>query len=167
MFIRSSLLGVLLLAACPAHGPLNPKTALHQQRGAALLAGDRLDEAEAEYLLALEYNPKNPEALNGLGLIAFRRGDLRRAAKLLHDAIAHNDELAEAHNNLGVALLGLGDLREAARSFRAALSIDPGYLNARYNLVLALRQLGERDKARIEWQKLLALAPPLAEQVGR
>jgi tetratricopeptide (TPR) repeat protein len=163
---RSWLLVPLLLAGCTAHAPLNPKTALHQQRGAALLANDRLDEAEAEYQLALEYNPKNPEALNGQGLIALRRGDLRRAARLLRDALLQNDELAEAHNNLGVVLLGLGDPQQARHSFRAALAIDPGYLNARHNLILALRQLGDPANARAEWLKLRALAPALAEAVG-
>jgi Flp pilus assembly protein TadD len=145
-------IGVLVLGAgaCVVRAPLNPKTVLHQQRGALLLANDQLDEAEAEFVLALEYNPRNPEAQNGLGLIAFRRGDLVRAAAHFRDALIQNDEFAEAHSNLGAVMLAWGDLQQATGCFRAALAIDPGYVNARYNLVLALRQQGARHQARTE-----------------
>lgn len=72
------LLVILGTAGCAAHAPLNAKAIVHQRSGARLLAQGRLDEAEAQLVLALEYNPGYPQALNGLGLLAYRRGIRRR-----------------------------------------------------------------------------------------
>ena len=80
---------VPLLSSC-SRAPVNPRAAMHQARGARLLTAHKLDEAEAQFLLALEYNRAFPEAANGLGLVAFSRGDLHKAVDHYRHALVHN-----------------------------------------------------------------------------
>ena len=122
--------------AVPAPSSVNPVSF------AESLTADRLNEAEAEFVLALEYNPHYAEAVNGLGLIAYRRGQLDRARDHFREAIVHNDDFAEAHGNLGVILLETGKHRDAETALRAAARIEPDDEGIRANLARAYNAHG-------------------------
>jgi protein O-GlcNAc transferase len=157
-----ALLGSALMGGCMRQVKVNPLAWKHVKRGSLLVAKKQLDRASAEYSLALEYNPRLPEALNGLGLIAFHRGQMRLALSFFTKAILLDDDFAEGHNNHGVVLLRVHETEAAVRSFRNAISVDPGYVNARFNLALGLLRLGKAHKARFQLQKVIALDPKMA-----
>src|SRR5262245_755153 len=99
----SRLIVSLLLAAC-AGAPVrktSPEATDHVAEGVAALERGDLDRAEAELHLALEYQRRLPEALNGLGLVALARGDRAAARGWFEEAVRADDDFAEAHANLG------------------------------------------------------------------
>lgn len=138
-------LGVLgcVLVGCGAAAVVAPQAYAHVGRGASLLAAGALDESEANYRLALEYDNHIAEAHVGLGLIAMRRGHLGEAERHLHSAIEINEDMVEAHNALGALSADRGDLAGAVDAFEAVLRIDPGQSDARYNLAV-LHTMAER-----------------------
>jgi tetratricopeptide (TPR) repeat protein len=93
----------------------------------ALLARDRLDEAESQLRAVLGEQPDNPRARLGLGQVAYRRGelrqslpDLRRAAESPLAEKAARATLAEVCQRLGES-----EAAEAERSRIADLPADP------------------------------------------
>jgi Flp pilus assembly protein TadD len=90
------------------------------------LADHTLELGHAEALIrrALTVMPDNPAALDSLGWVHFREGDVRGAAATLGRAYAlgHDAEIA-AH--WGEALWVSGERNEARRVWAAALARDP------------------------------------------
>ncbi len=159
------LLLVLAAAAC-GHAPprtTSPQATDHVDRGIDALAHGDLDRAEAELHLALEYEPRLPHALNGLGLVAMARGDRAEALRWFSAAVRAHDDFAEAHTNLGALALDAGDAAGALPHLAAALAIDPGYAPARHNLARALATLGRLEEAREEYMKLTSTVSGDAE----
>lgn len=160
---------VALVAAAPAacaHAPArrpSPHASQHLAAGIAALAADDLDRAEAELHLALEYEPRQAEAMNGLGLVAMARGDRAGARRWFRAALRANPEMAEAHANLGAVELDAGGAEAALPHLQAALDLDPGYLPARHNVARALATLGRLDEAREEYMKLTSTARDRAD----
>src|SRR6185312_2052105 len=84
---------------------------------------DRLDEAKAAAQNALRLAPRDPAALNILGVIALQRGELASAIKTIGQAVAIKPDAADPHHFLGLAYEHMGRLEEAIASFRAALAL--------------------------------------------
>ena len=142
--------------------PIHPLAAAHLASATRLYEQDKLNYAEAETLVALEYNPNLAEAFNTLGLIAQRRGQIDHALELFRSALVLREDFAEAHNNLGAILLRRHALDDAIEAFDASLAIDPGFANARYNRSIALVEMGDVSAAVVELEKLIAVAPKTA-----
>ena len=102
------------------------------------LAEERLalgdDEgAERAYLGALQFG-EDFDALNGLGLVAFRRGR-RTAARLAHErSLRLRPNSPIAHVNLGNILLDEGAQDQARAHFLAALDAEPNFAPAHRGL---------------------------------
>lgn len=129
-----SLIALVLLSACATGGTLPEAAVEHNTAGAESLAAGELDDAEARFRLALEYQPGFAESRANLGLVAFRRGQLDDAEGHLRAAIRLDANFDEAWSNLGLVLAAKGQVRAAKRAFETALAIDPGLVAARRNL---------------------------------
>lgn len=154
------------MAACPAEVVGN----LRRGHAYLLAMAGQLDEASAQYALALEAFHQNPfgqaHCWRGLGDINVRKGKLAEADEAFDTAIRLYDE-ALKNPSLGVALVTLGrgrlaqarsDLDEALRLYRAAAEqLDRQHLNEPYELAVAheligdaLAAAGDAGKARAE-----------------
>lgn len=129
-----SLVALVLLSACATGGTLPEIAVEHNTAGAESLAAGELDDAEARFRLALEYQPGFAESRANLGLVAFRRGQLDDAEGHLRAAIRLDANFDEAWSNLGLVLAAKGQVQGAKRAFETALAIDPGLVAARRNL---------------------------------
>ncbi|MBK8909324.1 MAG: tetratricopeptide repeat protein [Rhodospirillales bacterium] len=123
----------------------------------------RLEEAEKLYRRVLRANPKHPDALHLLGVIAHQRGQNERARQLISDAIVLNDRDAAYHNNLGTVLLALHEPEAAAAALRRALALNPAYPEAHNNLGNALQALGRPDEAVHCYRRAARIRPTYAE----
>ncbi|HEX8909564.1 MAG TPA: tetratricopeptide repeat protein [Anaeromyxobacteraceae bacterium] len=160
------------LAACLPSPRVHPRAAEEIARGYRYLAQDDAERAEIAFAHALEFNEDIPEAQNGAGVVARRRGQLEEARRRFEHAVKSAPDFAEGHVNLGELSLVRGDDDEAEGHFRAALAIDPDLLPARLDLARALLHRGGRDAgqrealfaaARREYLHLLEARPDVAE----
>ena len=179
------LLAVALLAVPFAGGALCGDTAgksqaelIQEQACVANLEKQDYDAAETRCELCLEYNERNPECLNALGLVWYARADDDRARQYWIRAIRENNDFAQPRNNMGVLEFENLNYVEATRYFASAIEIDPRFLDGRYNLALAWLREGQRNvaegkdpseaysKAEDQYRKLFELFPNLAKAYG-
>jgi protein O-GlcNAc transferase len=123
----------------------------------------RLREAEQIYRRILAADPKNPDALHLLGVLAGQVGQAEPGLALIRQAIAIKPDFADAHSNLGCALAAMGRPDEAIEAFQAALRAKPDHLAARSNLGTAMIQTGLVDQTISLFQELLPQAPGWSE----
>src|SRR5262249_37770221 len=109
-------------AAARAGGDLTP----HLRLAETLLNLDRLDEAERHFRDVLRVRADHPRALLGVGLLLWRRGDLKSALAPLERAAESPQAQRAARNSLAAVHQQLGHAGEAARlpAKRARLGKD-------------------------------------------
>lgn len=157
-------LAALLLAAC-AHGPSakEQKTAeIHHDLGLEALQKGSAPDALREFDLALQADPRMPEARLGRGVVLEYGLDRPKEAEAEYrKAIDLRPNYSEAHNNLGQLLARTGRWTEALEQFDDALA-SPFYREpwvARCNKGLALHRMGRKEDGLAELRTCLAMAP--------
>jgi Tfp pilus assembly protein PilF len=123
----------------------------------------RLAEAERGYRRILAADPRQPDALHMLGVLAYQTGQNAAAAELIGQAIALHGGNAAYHSNLGLALKDLGRLEEAAEAFRRAIALRPSAAAPHNNLGIVFTALGQCDEALACSAKALELQPDFAD----
>jgi predicted AlkP superfamily phosphohydrolase/phosphomutase/tetratricopeptide (TPR) repeat protein len=118
-------------------------------QSANLLRGmGRLDEAEAAFQRALEIDPDNTQAYQGLCRTALARRDYQKAATAAAESVARLYHSPMTHFLHGVALSGLKEFRAAAESFRTALEQNPHFPAAHLRLARILKfRLADPEEA--------------------
>ena len=107
----------------------------------------------------LERDPKAPDALHILGLLAARAGRAKYAESLLRRCITAAPADADAHNNLGNILLADGRHLAAESAYARAVQLAPRYPVPHYNRGRVLHALGRLAEAEAAYRHALALAP--------
>lgn len=145
------LLSLTLLSAalCGDTAPRGQQELVQEQACVANLVKNDLDAAETRCEICLEFNERNPECLNALGLVWFSRGDDERARSWFIKAVRENNDFGQARNNIGVIEFKNGRFLEAAKFFESAIEVDPRYMDGRYNLALANLRQGQLLVAKI------------------
>ncbi len=85
----------------------------------------RLLEAKTLYEQALALQPRHPDALHLLGVVALQSGNAERTVALIEQAIEVQPENPAFHANLAQAHLALQRTAEARAAFRRAAALDP------------------------------------------
>jgi predicted O-linked N-acetylglucosamine transferase (SPINDLY family) len=124
-------------------------------------AGD-LRGAESLYQQILLADPKHPDALHLLGVVALQLGRGEVAVEYIEQALQLRPDHAEAHSNLGNALESLGRLEEAAAAQRQALRFRPDLAEIHGNLGKILRRQGKIEDAIACYRHALQLRPDFA-----
>jgi predicted O-linked N-acetylglucosamine transferase (SPINDLY family) len=130
--------------------------ARHHQAG-------RLAQARALYQRVLTLDPRQPDALNLLGMIDHAHGDTQLALGRIKQAIAINPQVPGFHTNLGIVLHAIGDGHAAARALRQALQIKPDHLAALYNLGVVQQAQDEFGAAAQTYLAALKINPGLRD----
>ena len=131
----------------------------HNTLGVALQKAGRMNEALAEFRLAIQFSPKNYEAHCNMGNTLRDMGEVREAVTCYHTALSINAKFAEAHNNLGNAWRDLGLLDDAVASIRMALKINPHHAPAHNNLGMLLMDLGRYEESNASFAQAVELKP--------
>lgn len=134
-----------------------------------------LERAEAFFQLALELKPEDSRALDGLGSIAFRRGERLVALRYFQRAIMREPQYDRPYEHLAAVAGQNGDSEAAKSLLLRAIDINPLNFRARNNLALLLRREfgGERPKDNLATSELLrglaalsVAAPKLPDDQG-
>jgi tetratricopeptide (TPR) repeat protein len=121
-------------------------------------------EAEQLYRIVLAAEPRNPDALHGLGLLATQAGRLSDAIHLFQTAIQLDSLQAIYYLNLGNALQLQGQLGSATVAYQQSLCLAHDSGSAHSNLGMALLALGRCDEA-VEHLHNAAELQPASSQI--
>lgn len=158
-----ALVAGLVLAGCPATPPPHTRALECNELCAQYIGMGKLQAAEDQCDLGLQFSPQYADLWVNKGIIAFNRGQDAKAKEYLIKALWLNQDQAQAYNNLGLLYMKEQGYGKAHDHFQRALKVNPDYLNARYNLALALKALKENEKAKKELRTLTHVNPDLAD----
>lgn len=117
------------------------------------------DKALAVWKKAVEMDPGNSKAQNGLGVSLYVHGDKEEAFKHLQQAIRINPLSRENHYVLGKFLLEQGQADQALSEFETTVSIRPHFASGEEGLGSAYEAIGDNREALVHWQKAHAIDP--------
>jgi Tfp pilus assembly protein PilF len=113
----------------------------------------------AEYKLAIEVEPKNPDVFSDLGYYYFNRDNFNDAERELRKALELDPKHAKALNNLGMVLASEKRFDESFQVFSKAV----GPAAAHSNVGVFMAKQGRIDEARKHFHEALALDSTLKQ----
>jgi protein O-GlcNAc transferase len=123
----------------------------------------QLAEAERIYRQILAQEPRQPDAMHRLGVLAFQVGNKEAGLALVGQAIEINPAASEYHSNRGMILASMGRWGEALDSYRRAIQLHENYPEVHNNLGNALRALGRNDEAIAALRRAMEIRPDYPE----
>ncbi|KAF0143613.1 MAG: hypothetical protein FD156_2515 [Nitrospirae bacterium] len=131
----------------------------HVNIGNAFVRRGMLELAEREFKLALNSNPRDTRAINGLAVIYLKQKNYDEAIRVFEILASDKPNEAPFQSNLGAAYMEKGLLDKAIEKFNTALKVAPDFPDAHNNLGLAYMKKGMLTKAKEEFEKTLQLNP--------
>jgi len=136
----------------------NHAQALYLSGALCYQSGD-LPEALKKLERAVDIAPHFLPAVEMLGVVAAKSGQLEQSARCFAIAAAQKQTSPEAHYNAGQALFNLQRYAEAAEALRCALTCNPDFHEALYLLAVSLRLEGKLPEAAAVYQALIKAQP--------
>lgn len=124
-------------------------------------------------LSAFAYDPAKqppvvePDSAYELGRVHVHNGDMEKAFLHFRRAVVEDPEDFRAHTLMGYSLRHLGRLDEAIAAYSKALAVKPTYAEAIEYRGMAYLLRGNRVAAMRDYQKLVLLRSPLAEDLKK
>jgi len=145
---RVSLLPAVLLVCASSsalQGQQAPPSALQQIQG--LMQGGDLARARVQLMEVLKAAPRNPLALNMLGVVNAQEGQFRAAESCYRKAIGAAPDFVEAYLNLARLYQenqhnDPDALKESLNAYESALKYDPSNVEANYQAAFVLWRRG-------------------------
>jgi tetratricopeptide (TPR) repeat protein len=119
----------------------------------------RTAEAESLYREVLATQPNSLEALEGLGVLVFQRGNAEEASAFFGRGVAIAPSSARFHANLGEALRTIRRHDEALQHLRRAASLDPADVQAWNSLGLVAFDVRRYAAAEHAYREAIRLQP--------
>ncbi len=141
----------------------NPRAQDHYNRGLALIAADRRDEAPEAFRGTVSLDPFHERAHTALGLLLAETGRLQEAIACFYRAVELAPLNAEVHRNLAMAEARLGNLDKASTHLHEALAISPHDVVTLNELGSVLLGQGKVGEAVDRYSAALSLVPDHAE----
>jgi tetratricopeptide (TPR) repeat protein len=117
----------------------------------------RLAEAALDHARRLD--PKDARVPNSLGVLALQREDVAAARAFFEEAAQLDPDFAPAFINLGALAARYRDYAASEQAFAKAVQLDPTRWESHLARAWALEGLRRPREARVEYEKVLALAP--------
>ncbi|MDP8566890.1 tetratricopeptide repeat protein [Methylophilus aquaticus] len=126
-------------------------------RGAALFALNRFEEAFSDYNQAISLNKNYAEAYYNRAIINEKFGNLADALKDYDQAVALKPNYANAYNNRGNLLKELRRYDQAILSYAHALKSNPRHAEAYFNRGVILKELKKYPEAISDFDQAISL----------
>lgn len=122
-----------------------------------------LNDARIYLERAEKQDPDNPEILNKLGFIHFKKDEYETALAKYERSLELDPYDDLTHNAAAAVLRRLGRLDEAQEHYKAAVDIDDNYEETYYNYGQLLLEKGDATGAKMMFEKALELRPDYDE----
>jgi len=133
---------------------------LFYARGVALERSKNWDQAEADFLHALELQPEHPLVLNYLGYSWVEKGlNLDRARAMIEQAVSLRPSDGYIVDSLGWVLFRLGEFEGAVKQLERAVELMSNDPVINDHLGDAYWRVGRRNEATFQWKRALILEP--------
>jgi tetratricopeptide (TPR) repeat protein len=133
---------------------------LYFARGITHEREDNWPLAEADFRMALELNPGQPQVLNYLGYsLVEMRERLDEALAMIEEAVAARPDSGHIVDSLGWVLYRLGRPEEAVEHMERAAELLPVDPIINDHLGDVYWAVGRRTEARFQWQRALSFDP--------
>ena len=119
----------------------------------------QLQRAEQIYQQVLQISPRNADALNLLGFLAYQVGRCEVAANLIAKAIEVDSKQYIFFINLGLVRQEQGELDKSIEAYHKAIEINPDDSDVYNNLGNTLQEQGELDKSIEAYHKAIEINP--------
>ncbi len=119
----------------------------------------RLEEAARIYNQVLEIEPKQPDAIHLLGMVAFANQDYEEAVRLINEAVILNPTVSDYHLNLSSIYLASNQHALAKSHAKVAIKLNPNMSEAHYNLGIILFAEGNINQSIAAFKRSLDLDP--------
>ncbi len=129
---------------------------LYNLRGRARNNLGLVEEAEKDFRLALQLDPRFADAQSNLGHVLLGKGYTEAAEQCFRKAIARQADHGLANLNLGTILFGRGRIRKAIHHLQKGLDEEMTHQAGRYNLAVALHQIGHLSEAVHNYRQVVA-----------
>lgn len=129
----------------------------------------QFSEALAEWKRAVQTDPEDEGARNGLALSLAKNGLYEEALTSFHKATELNPKFVDAYYNWGELLAQMGKPGEAIAEWQKAVEVTPGYAKAHYSMGNVYFQMGMIPEAVAHWRKGISIDPnslPALNQVA-
>jgi tetratricopeptide (TPR) repeat protein len=126
------------------------------------LRAGQVPESESAYRQVLASDPKNIEAINGLGTLALHLNRFEEAANFFKEALAVRPSEVGIAMNLGTALLKLNRLPEAGAVYEQVIRAKPDFAEAWANVAVVLAELRRLEDAERANRRAIQLKPQFA-----
>jgi tetratricopeptide (TPR) repeat protein len=138
-----------------------------EAKGNALWTLNRLPAASAAYERVLRSEPERETTLYLAARFNLRPGGFDKAKSFAEQAIKVNPWRWEFHKTLAKALIERREWREATSSCQEVLKLNAADFETRRWLILCHLRSGDRGKAQQEYETLMEMKPPQAEELRR
>lgn len=142
----------------------DPSAAANRSAAPAFPPAGAVHDAEAFHRALLRNDPRNADALLGLGVLCLDTGRAGEAESLFR-ALAAVRPGADCSYHLGLALTALERAEDEA-AYRQALVFRPGFPEALCNLGAGLNAQGRLEEAGQIYRRVLAVRPDHAEALS-
>ncbi len=142
---------------------LNPDCWMaHNYSGYKLLERGKLDDAIAQFQIALKTNPYDVTTRDNLGIAFLQKGNVAEANEQFQQSLQMDPNSPETFNDLSAALRQRGRLDEAIAFGQKAVRARPIFTSAHYNLGMALADKGDTEGAIAQYQAAIQIRPEFA-----
>ena len=129
------------------------------QYRAGQIEASYLGAAEKSFRHVLEVEPKNADALRGVGNIHFDRDQYAPAIEAYRAYLEVRPDDSSTRTDLGTMYLYDGRVEDAVREYEGVLAREPGFFQAHFNLGIAQVRRGNRAAALAAFEKAKERAP--------
>jgi Flp pilus assembly protein TadD len=134
----------------------------HNNRGVALSALNRDDEALASFKRAAELKPDRMDLLTNCGMALGKLGRHGEALDVLDRVVTLAPNYADGHHLRGITLAQLGNRIDALESFNRSVTLAPNFVDAQRSRGLTLGKLDRFEEALVSYDQAVAHAPNFA-----